>query len=90
VPPLPELVKRATSFVAIIVRFGWNCKIEAGIRGFTGPPKAGLTASILSPPFTRSNIVRASMIVPMPIVIPYFGTSDKVLKSELFAFRVHS
>ncbi len=50
------------------VTFGWNCRMEAGTSGVTGPKKARRTISALSEPLATTRISLAAMMVPMPMV----------------------
>ncbi len=57
------------------VTSGWNCKIEPGTSGVTGPKKTLQRISALSVPVMTMTIFRAAMTVPTPIVTAAVGTS---------------
>ena len=46
----------------------WNCRMDAGTSGVTGPKKAFFTASALSFPEAISRIFFAFRMLPMPMV----------------------
>src|SRR5690606_31494455 len=62
------------------VASGWRCKMEAGTASVTGPWTARATAAALARPEAKSSTRRAAIMVWMPMVMAYSGTSAKSLK----------
>ena len=64
--------------------------MEAGTSGVTGPKKAFFTISALWAPSTTTSTLRAAMMVPMPMVYAWRGTSSMLSNRRLFAWMVLS
>ena len=64
--------------------------MDAGHVAVMGPSTARFTASAFCSPDARMSSSRASMMVPMPMVIAYLGTSSSVLKKRALSRTVRS
>ena len=62
------LMRLAAASSTMTVTSGWNCRMEAGTMGVTGPTKDFWTISALSLPVASSSTLRAAITVPMPMV----------------------